>query len=58
MRNPKCLNCGRELVEEEDKIAGRKTEHIFSCQCMSKNTRIAIGGVKHELDENTGEIKK
>ena len=39
----KCLNCGRVLIKIIDKIAGKKTGHIFRCSCLPKNVEISIG---------------
>ena len=41
--NKKCLNCGKTLKEIKDKIAGKKTGHIFKCSCLPKNVEISVG---------------
>lgn len=41
-KNPKCLSCGKEMYQVEDKITGTLTGYIWRCECMPKNMELYL----------------
>ena len=42
-KNPKCLKCGKKMIEVYNKIAKKYTGYLWWCDCMPKKSILSIG---------------
>jgi len=40
---PKCLNCGKEMIEVFDEVAKEFTGYLWRCKCMPESAIVSVG---------------